>query len=446
MNHLAALQNYLPDPYAIAPDSVLTQLLNTVSLELECIDEDLDRLRQTHWIRTAYRLTDAEKLGALVGVKPLPWEDLRTFRARLLPLVEARLAGALGPNEIKQFVYDYLIETENALTDTDNNLAYQLLPGLQRISLDKAFDPVAERPLFRPLQLIENPSRKKFSGVLAARGGNVPYLYRWTESNKGLDNTHATFAVTGLFGAKTTVPILVNLTTGDLIGFAKHLPFGQRLEINAAADNSGNATAILDGHDATQHLFSIGGFELGVPFTKDDFDATPRLPKLQRGANDWIFLSVGMFDIKGLNHFFFSIADQALREGVFDNTSFDHSLFPSGNIARLEMNWIETEPASFEVHVPRYLITEPQSVVDEESEPMYEQIAAGLRSSIGELRAAGVLAQVKFIPFVETQNQSVRATLPWVITDRQTGSAGLGDSLSLGGLFGETKIGDSRFE
>jgi hypothetical protein len=446
MNHLSALQNYLPDPYTLAPDSVLTQLLDTLALELDCVDEDLDRLRQTHWIRTAYRLTDAEKLAALVGVRRLPWEDLRTFRARLLPLVKARLAGALGPNEIKKFVYDYLIETENALSDSDNGLAYQLVPGLQRVPLEKAFAAVSERPLFRPLQLLENPSRQKFSGVLAARGGNVPYLYRWSESNKGLDQTHATFAITGLFGAKTTVPILINLTTGDLIGYAQNLPFGQRLEISAASDSAESALATLNGNDATKHLFSLSGFELGVPFTPADFDATPRLPRLQRGANDWIFLSIGLFDIKGLNHFFFAIAGKELREGIFDSTAFNQSLFPSGNIARLEMNWIETEPASFEVRVPRYIVTEPNTVVEAEAEPMYEQIAAGLRSTIAELRAAGVLAQVKFIPFIETQNQRVRATLPWVVTDRQTGSAGARDTLALGGRYGETTIGDSRFE
>ena len=53
MKHLPALQSYLPDPYTLAPDAVLTQLLDTMALELECVDEDMDRLRQTHWVRTA---------------------------------------------------------------------------------------------------------------------------------------------------------------------------------------------------------------------------------------------------------------------------------------------------------------------------------------------------------------------------------------------------------
>jgi hypothetical protein len=446
MKHLAALQRYLPDPYSLAPDAVLTQLLDIAALELECVDEDLDRLRQTHWIRTAYRLGDAEKLAALVGVARLPWEDLRTFRARLLPLVKARLAGALGPNEIRKFVYDYLIETEKALTDADNQLAYQLLPGLQRVPLEKAFAPVTERPLFRPLQLVENPTRLKTSGVLAARGGHIPYLYRWTESNKGLDHTLATFAITGMFAGKTTVPVLVNRSTGDLLGFARHLPFGQRLEITVAPESNERAVATLNGLDVTRHLFSLRGFQWDIPFTPADFEPQPLLPRMMRGVNEWIFLSIGLFDIKGLDHFFFSIADQNLYEGLFDETAFNHALFPSGTVARLEMQWIETEPASFEVHVPRYLVTEPSDFAAAESVPMYEQIAEGLRSAIAELRAAGVRSQVKFIPFTETQPQHITVTLPWIVTDRQTASAGAHDTLALGGLFGETKIGDSRFE
>lgn len=451
MKHLAALQSYLPDPYSLAPDAVLTQLLDTVSLELECVDEDLDRLRQTHWIRTAYRLADAEKLAALVGIKRLAWEDLRTFRARLLPLVKARLAGALGPNEIKKFVYDYLRETENALSDSDNRLAYQLVPGLQRVTVEQAFSTVPERPLFRALQLLENPPRQKTSGVLAARGGDIPYLYRWTESNKGLDETQATFTITGIFGGKTSVPILVNLTTGDLLGYAKELPFGQRLEITAAVDSEHGttislATASLNGADVTARLFSLRGFQLGVPFTQADLDEQPRLPRMARGSNEWIFLSVGLYDIKGLNHFFFSIADQNLYEAVFDETTFNHALFPSGTVARLDMHWIETEPASFEVRVPRYLVAEPNTATTTENGHMYDEIGDGLRASIAELRAAGVRSQVNFVPFTETQAQRVRVTLPWLVIDRQAGSAGRRDRLSLGGHFGETALGDSRFE
>lgn len=446
MRHLAALQSYLPDPYALAPDAVLTQLLDTLSLELECGDEDLNRLRQTHWIATAYQLIDAEKLGALVGVQRLPWENLRTFRARLLPLVRARLAGALGPNEIKQFVYDYLRDTETVLSDVDNQLPYQLVPGLQHVAFVDAFAPNAERPNFRPLAFVENPAREKISGVLAARGGDIPYLYRWSESNKGLDEARATFALTGLFGGKTAVPVLVNLTTGDLLGYASPLPFGQRLEITAQPGTPGRALAMLNGVDVTARLFSQSGFRPGVAFSPADLDPTPQLPRMARGNNDWLFLAVALFDVKGLDHFFLAIADVALREGVFDQTQFNHAVFPSGAVARLAMTWMETEPASFEVHVPRCVVIEPAALAETGDVPLYQQIGAGLRDAITQLRAAGVRADVVFEPFFETQPQHVRVTVPWVVTDREIASAGMHDRLSLGGRFHDTTLGDSRFE
>ncbi len=330
MNHLARIQEHLPGPYALAGDAVLTRLLDVVALEFEAFQEDLDRMRQSHWIRFAYRLADAEKLAALVGVTRLPWENLLTFRARLLPLVRARLAGALGPLEVKRFVYDYLSDTEKVLSEADRRLAYLLLPGLQRVSFEQAFALAEERPHFRPLELRENPQRLKTSGVLAARSGRIPYLYRWEEKNRGLDDTLARFRVSGLFGGRTTVPVLVNETTGDLLGYAGHLPFGQTLVIEGGQEDAETASAFINDTDVSDRLFSMRGFTPGVPFTRQDLDKTPRLPRMARGSNAWIFLSVGLYDIKGLNHFFFAIAGKELREGVFDKTFFnkaggDHS-------------------------------------------------------------------------------------------------------------------------
>jgi hypothetical protein len=446
VNHLARIQEHLPGPYALAEDAVLTRLLDVVALEFEAFQEDLDRMRQSHWIRFAYRLADAEKLGALVGVARLPWENLQTFRARLLPLVKSRLAGALGPLEIKRFVYDYLNESERALSDVDGRLACLLVPGLQRVAFEQAFGPVPDRPLFRPLELRENPQRLKASGVLAARSGRVPYLYRWEEKNRGLDDTWARFRITGLFGGRTTVPVLVNETTGDLMGYAGQLPFGQTLVIEGEEETAETARATLNGADVSDRLFSMRGFTLGVPFTRQDLDEAPLLPRLARGTNAWIFLLVGLYDIRGLNHFFFAIAGKNLREGVFDEAFFNQALFPSGTVARLEMDWVETEPACFEVRVPRYLVAEPSQLAAVQEERPYRQVAEGLAVSNRELHAAGVKAEVRFVPFVETQRQKVRVTLPWKVMDPEKGTAGSGDVVFAGGRFGESSLGGSRFE
>src|SRR5438034_474949 len=47
MTHMERLQDLLPPPYSLAADSLFSQLLNVVALELEILDEDLDRLRPT---------------------------------------------------------------------------------------------------------------------------------------------------------------------------------------------------------------------------------------------------------------------------------------------------------------------------------------------------------------------------------------------------------------
>jgi hypothetical protein len=115
---LPRLLDLLPAPYTAARDSTLAQLLNAFALELEVLQEDIDRVRQTHWVETVYRLGDLEKLAALVGISRLHWETAPAFRARLLPLVETRLEGALAPGAIKEFVWDYLSRAEQATEST----------------------------------------------------------------------------------------------------------------------------------------------------------------------------------------------------------------------------------------------------------------------------------------------------------------------------------------
>lgn len=437
MNLLAQIQSTLPPPYTIASDSVLQGFLDVIALDLEAFQEDLDRMRRTHWIRTAYSLRDAAKLGALLDIQPFPWEHLELYRQRLLALVVARLKGALGPNEVREFVYTYLLEVERSLQAT-------LLPGLQSRSLDQAHTP---GKLFRPLRLEENPRRPHYSKSLADRNGNIPYLFRWPESNNGLDDTTVEVNISGLDQNRTVTPVLVNLTTGSLLCFMGRVGFGQTLTIRRANADApaGDRTlvATLDGNDVSHLLFSVEGFELGVPFTKQQHTPVPLLPALRRGTNDWIFLSLGFFDARGLDRFFFSVANEELREGSFDETGFDGSLFPSGSIAKLELTWIETEPASFEVQVPRYLVIEQLDTADDS---VYLDVGDALESSVAGLRAAGVQAVVRFVPFVEVQRQTVKVQLPWKVLDREIGPSGDTRSAELGARFDEAALGSSRFE
>jgi len=440
MNLLPQIQASLPPPYTDAADSVLQGFLDVIALDLEAFQEDLDRMRQTHWIRTAYSLRDASKLGALLDIAPFPWEHLDLYRQRLLALVVARLKGALGPNELREFVYTYLLEVERVLNVT-------LLPGLQSVNSIEAYTPPADRRLFRPLDFIENPRRERYSKSLADRNGNVPYLFRWSETNKGLDDTTVEIHISGLQHFRTVSPVLVNLTTGSLLCFAGRIGSGQTLTIRRAnpdgPSNDRKLTATLDGNDVSHQLFGVEGFQLGIPFSKQQQTPEPLVPALRRGVNEWIFLSVGYFDVRGLDSFFFSIATEELREGVFDETAFDASLFPSGAIAKLEMTWIETEPASFEIRVPRYLVMEQLSTAPE---AIYLDVAQALESSIEGLRAAGVKGLVSFVPFTEKQQQTIKVHLPWKVLDRELGPSGETRSIELGARFGDAALDSSRFE
>ena len=441
MTMLDRILDVLPPIYTAAPDSVVAALIGEFALEFDVIQEDLDRLRRTHWINHVYRFEDAKKIGALCGVAPLPRETLESFRARLLPLIKAQLAGALGPEEIKRFVDTYLRNAEAAYESI-------LVAGLAKTAdADEAYRPLPKRPFFRPLTFREFPPRRRRSATLAARGGLAPVLFRWTETNGGLEHSVPSFRITGLGGRKTATPLIANLSTGEMILYADRLLAGAELEIVPEGEGEGDgraARAILDGADVTHKLKSLSGFTLGAPFSAAQYDATPRLPQLRRGRSDWLYLSVGLFDVRGLDHMFFTLADGELREGRFDETGFDHSLFPSGPLAQVDMSWTEIEAASFEVEIPRTIVVEPEGAPDDASPHLL--VADAIERSIGMLHAAGVRTAVRFTPFVERQEQRIRHRISWIMLDPEKGPGGTHDSFEFGFQFGETGLGRSRFE
>jgi hypothetical protein len=435
---LARLLDLLPPPYSAAPDSLLSAVLATFALEFDAIQEDLDRLRRTHWIGQTFRLEDAAKLGDLCGIDPLPWESLESFRARLLPLIRAQLSGALGRDEISEFVFDYLRNAQEALGCT-------FVQGLSACrDADAAFDPPADRPGFRPFGFDEFPARRRRSATLTSRAGLVPVLFRWTETNRGLDECVPRIRITGVGGRRTVVPLLANLTTGEMLLFGDRLLAGSELSIEASGDGDGTVTALLDGTDVTVKLRSMSGFAPGIEFDPARFDAQPRLPRLPRGDSEWLFLSVGLYDVRGLDRFFFWLADNDLREGRFDETRFDKALFRSEPAARLEIDWTEREGGAFELRVPRTIVVEPTGSAP--TEHPYMLVADALERAVAKLHAAGVRAAIRYSPFAETQGQEVRHTLPWVWVDRERGSAGSGDGLEFGFHFEETGLGQARFE
>lgn len=431
----------LPRPYAIEPGSVVGQLLDVLSLEFEIAAEDIGRLRLSHWVEHAYSEGDVARLADLVGVDPLEWETPETFRARLIPLVASRLRGSVGPLEIARFVFEYLRSAEAALGRPSERLAAVLVPGLRAIDeVAAAFSGPPERPRFRPLRLLENPPRQRSSLGLEATNGRVSHVQHWRDHNGGLFDASPTIRLVGGADGRTSVPIVVNLMSGQWVGYRGVVPVGRVLEMRA--DSKGrHASAALDGVDVSERLMSSRTFPPGAALTADDLDAVPRLPMVRRGDNEWMYLSAGTFGIRGLDRTFLAFADGLMRESALDASTFDRAIFPVGPVVTIEMTWIEHEPASFEVHVPNGV-----TVVPAGRSALAGAVATALASSIAELRAAGVAAALVLDPFVELQAHRPTVRLPWIMLAPEGAPSGVSAGFTVGGRFDDTAFGGTQFE
>lgn len=443
MTALDRLLDLLPPPWTQHPASVVADVLGVGALELEAGQEDVDRLRRSHGFDTAYRLGDLIELVALLGITPLPWEDdLDLLRPRARALIDARLGGAVGKREIGHFAADYLARGAAAV----DVVVVRGMPSLR--SWEDAYPPGTFSPGHdgvededeRPLHFVEWPRRTRRSGQL----GTVPYLHRWTERNGGIMTARPRLEIVGLPGDVTAVPIVANLTTGALVGWQGVVSAGRRLVIGS--DDAGGAVAVLDDEvsgrrEVSERLFSVSSLTPGVPFTPDDVDAEPRLFELVIGDNEMRYLNAGLYDVDGIDHVGFALAPDELREGSFDETTFDHALFPAGPVAAVAMSWTERVPATFRIVVRRDVVVHQRAADPHVVDEVFDALGRGL----DELRAAGVMAELEMRGLREEQAQRVRVSLPWVRVRPEQGPSGDGERLAVSARFGDSPLGDSRF-
>jgi hypothetical protein len=442
---LDRMLDLLPAPYSVADDSLVSGMLNVCALEAEALEEDIDRVRRSHWIEQAYRDRDIDALAALLDFRRFAGEPAPAFRRRVRALVKARLAGTITVGAIEDFVYDYIRGVEDKLAFRDE-LKFTLVTGLRGTAPEKAWRADAGRPFFRNLRFVEFPDRVRRGSALADRGGAVTHLFRWSETNRGVDVAPVTFALSGAIGGGTMMPVIIDLTSKTVYGWRGVVPFGRTLILDGAG---GKARATLEGVDVTDRFFRIESFAFGRRFKATNIQPASA-PVMRRGTTEWLFATIALYDERGYDHVHFMLGDPGFAEGVFDRTAFDRALFAEGTSAWLEMSWIEKEAASFQVRVPRTIVDEPLALIDDfalagATWPPREEIAADLAATISQLRAAGVRAEVFFDPFTETQRQHDRFEASWVDTPPERASAGEHDALTIGARFGETALGRSRF-
>ncbi len=420
---------------------LVRQVFAVPGLELEALDEEALEVQRSHWFDATLELGEAGRLAAVLDLTPEPWQTLGTFRAWVHAIRDAWLRyGVATKRGLQKFVEQYTDAYQRATRTT-------VVP---RIAEWRA-QPSTSDPAF-----VENPARRRFERVPTA--GGIQALHRFTIEQNGLDVSHAGFLLVGLPSGPESVPVVANLTTGQALLYLGNVPPGQRLWIRPVppGEEGGHwaVEAQLEGDDVSGRLRSVSGLVPGQPW--DDVPSTGR-PKgrdvddptrpleLRRGPNDLWFLPVAHFDELGLDRFLLALPDLLLAQGRYDETGFDRALFFQDPAVSLRLSWVETEPASFEIHLPagrvRYPAGEPLDAVLEEVRLLGDSLAAAVR----RLKPAGVRGAVEMRPMSEIQPQLdvLRAVLP--LTHREVGPSGRDDLPDSGALFDVTDLDDSLF-
>ncbi len=387
-----SILQHLPDLYRTEdPAALVHGVVRAFAAKLDEIEDALLEVLKAHWIDHADELADLSYLGALFDIRRREGEGLEAYRQRLKRTIAAYLAGV----GTVQVVRDITATTLGIPQDSEK---YDLI------------------------EIIENPPRT----VTGRLGGTarhpstwqeVGYLSEWSVTVEGFEERDEegrpkeikpTISIMGV-GDRTVNPMLMSVTTETLVGFRGFVPDGKVLVIYP------DGRGVLDGADVTSQVYARGVslFDRAI-FDQDHFSThalgTPTLP---RGTSTWRYLAEFARFVPPESEF--SSFDRAMFaippawQGVdFDQARFDQSLFatliqPKAGIwdwsrfdeamfarpaARVRLEWVERQPATFVVQMPWTIVEPPDDGLD----PRHL-----VKEEVNRVRAAGVLAIVRYL-------------------------------------------------
>src|SRR5215471_14902584 len=208
-------------PFLYREGALLAGVLAQPAEQLEIAVEDALEVQRAHFFDDALQLEEVARLAALLDFIPEQWQTLQLFRPWVHAQRDAVLKnGGVTVDAIIGFASSYLT-------------AFQAATG--------NFFPSAKP------QLVEFPLRRRYAKPDLAV--NTAPLSRFTITTKGLDDTKASFLLTGLEAGPESMPLVANLTTGDALLFHGNVAPGQRLWIRASSN--GSVTAQLEHDDVT---------------------------------------------------------------------------------------------------------------------------------------------------------------------------------------------------
>ena len=452
MAHLKDMLDRLPTLYR--DGELLGGMLGSPALALEIFDEDILEVQRSHFFDTTLEIFEAEALAAILDIAAEPWQSLGEYRAWVHALRNARLLyGSVTVDAMTHFVTEYgngfqragkLHAFPDILRDAD---AWIRVPApLGGPSLPETRSP--ERRAIedgKPL-LLENPPVRRYQRIPAS--GGIEPLQQFTIDQRGLDGSVVSFLMTGLPGDPECVPAIINVTTGQALIYLDTLPAGKRLWLRCTG--GGDATAELEGIDATARLRSVSGIVPGIPWTKEQVDASPKAMRLARGINAMWFLPIAHYDVPGLDRYLLALADLLLKQGRYDETSFNHALFYQSPAALLRMSWLETQPACFMVGLPSgaMLSAKPPNDSGQALARALEnrdQLAASLHQGVSRLKGAGIDSAVELLPFSDVQRARDRLLMVLPMHVDEQGTMGADALTEAGGAYDVTEFEQSLF-
>lgn len=355
------------------PQKLLYQVVGALAGPLERLSHQLVEVMWAHWVNRAQDVHDLERIAALYGVSRFDGEPRERFRRRLKALVRILLGGTATPAAVLQVAAATL-----GLDIWDEAGRPQLVPGQQpNITLARANGRTA------PIALVETPWKAvEPEEALCVNGQRLGF------HQDDFEPVVPIIVITGL-GDRTVQPVITNLTNGQVIGYLDTVPDGQRLVI------APDGTARLEGRDVPNRLFSMQGgfydrdafdrertrFVLRRPrgafdlaglsrpgFTFANWPTQVQTPALPRGDSDWhVTATIGRFGRTAYGRCVWDASDpQQFRQGQFDHTGWNASIFQLEPSLKVALRWQERERATFEVRVPWSLVRRGPERVDQD--------------------------------------------------------------------------------
>lgn len=422
MARASALTAHLP---ALYRDGATVDGFNQLwGVELDMLDEAARQVQRAHWFDATPDLDEAAALGALLDIAPEEFHaDIGEYRAWVHAMTAARLRAGAVTREALRILVDTYAEGFQRAADVE------LVPPIRAWAREPDDGPA----------LVEQPRRFR-SARLPVSGGWEP-LARLDVVNAGIDPAVWAVVITGLPDASEFAPLVANRTTGHAVVYRGRVPVGARLTIAPRADDRATFAADLDGRDVSEHLDT---YEALVPGPAGPGERSPAdlAPRLARGTNELWFLPLAHYDTPGLDRFLLAFAEDSLRQGRFDETTYDAALFAQDPRMAAWVAWVEAAPAALEIRLPGQVM---QTAAGQAASGLAarERLEQGLDVAVDRLAGAGIAADVVLTGHHERQPSRDRLAAIFPLRVTETGPTGRDGLVDAGALYDVTEFDDS---